>query len=117
MNGTTLMQMDITVARDDAGTPKNLLGSEEGYVSGWQANEVWITRELDRETGGKLIPASYSVRRGWLAGTTAEIDEEREAGLNGLALEGAIECANGIAEERRREVLAADTAIDAEEGE
>jgi len=89
MNYDELKTLDITVSRNSDGTPKNL--GDNSYVAGWEENEVWIVGD----------DGTYSVSSGWLAGTTAELDEDRDSSLHGLTLEAAIELANRMAEDRR----------------
>jgi hypothetical protein len=104
-NYDELKTLDITVEKNEDGTPKNL--GDNSYVAGWEENEVWITMDDD---------GTYSVSSGWLAGYTAEIDEERDGSLHGLTLEAAIERANSTAEDHRQDMLdAEDRRIDCEE--
>jgi hypothetical protein len=104
-NYDELKTLDITVAKNEDGTPQNL--GDNSYVAGWEENEVWITMDDD---------GTYSVASGWLAGTTAEQDEDRDSSLHGLTLEAAIERANSTAEDHRQDMLdAEDRRIDCEE--
>ena len=105
MNYDELKTLDITVAKNEDGTPENL--GDHHYVAGWYENEVWIVRDED---------GTYSVSSGWLAGTTGEADEDRDSSLHGLTLDEAIELANSMAEDHRQDVLdAEDRRLDCEE--
>jgi hypothetical protein len=55
--------------------------------------DIWIA--ADRDDDGCTM-GTWSVSRGWVAGTTGEIDDLKDDRLNGLTLRAAIRAARGI---------------------